>query len=346
MKKYLKIFFLLAIIILIFFLLANKNFLKNILIHNLTLEFPKDEGAHEKTSSEWWYFKANLIDSQNPENIFGLTLLQFKGGNGTVFLVDVKNNKKYTQYTNEIFKYDSSKLGIVGEKSHWTENEQFNYEINYETDGIKTYLKLISEKNPVIISENPRNFSGIYYSQTQIDVSGKVIIEGQEYNVAGTGWIDHQFFLKDAPPILVNMSSSFVSGWKWWAVQLNNNTQIMISDIYFEKYGISKDVSSVRIFSKDSSATNFKKLFENEYELKTINYWKDEKSGKEYPTSWILKIPKENTFLEIKSMVNDQVFEGSSVYEGICNVSGTYRGEKVTGWSQFENVIKSKPGNI
>ena len=65
---------------------------------------------------------------------------------------------------------------------------------------------------------------GIYYSWPQVSVSGRVVANGHTYEVAGTGWIDHQLMMKNlAPPIIVPPApSQLYQGWSWCGFNLSD----------------------------------------------------------------------------------------------------------------------------
>jgi len=300
------------------------------------IKFPEDEGAHQWTDSEWWYFKTHLSDKLNPENIFGATMVFFKPGLLYLIVADIKNQKKYSAVSRKPFEILSSdKLSLKIGNNYWTETDLFKYKINYEDEDIGLNFILEAIKKPMIVSDDPKSLIGIYLIQPRINVSGDLSLEGKKYEVDGLGWIDHQ--------ISPGLNSESILEWKWWAVQLNNDIDLTFSDILFAKEGEAGfEQYPLVVFNKNSSGFNFEKVPREKYTLEELNYWENPLSGIRYPISWLLEIPAKNITLEINSVLKDQVINGISVYEGACRVNGIYGNVKVGGWAQFENVFHAK----
>jgi len=300
-----------------------------------SIEFPKDEGVHQDMVQEWWYFKAHLKDRFNPQTTFGTTVIFFKNGMSYLVVVDVKNQKKYSSVVKNSFDVLSqNKLSLKNGENYWIETDLFEYRLRYYYQGIGLDFILKSLKNPMIVSSEPKSLRGLYLVQPRIDVQGELNLEDKKYEVNGWGWIDHQAFTVSVPELIL--------GWKWWAVQLNNNTELMFDDILFAKEKRS-DLKQhpLLIFDKDSSGFDIEKIDRDQYILKELDYWEDPRTNTRYPISWSLEIPVKNISLEINSVLKDQIIEGTSIYEGTCRVDGIYEGLEVEGWAQFENVYKN-----
>jgi len=352
MKKYLKIILPLLFVFLVFFYLAeNKNFLKsnsgistsNFLKKTLIvdLKFPKDEGFHENASQEWWYFTAHLKNLQNSQDAFGLTLIHFKNGTNKLILIDVKNQKNYIKNISDSFSYDDSKLGLISSNNYWIEKELFKYEMNYEVEQVNINLKLDSIKEPMIIDKDPQSFSGVYLIQPRVNITGNIDVDGQKYDVDGMGWIEHQFFSKASSADSITMANSSFPGWDWWGIQLDNNTELAIYDIFSEGKKVVEKSKFMFVFDTNSSGTNFKTMSENDYSLEAINFQEGKENPKNYPISWLLKIPTENTTLKIKATGTEE-YEITGTRHLICAVSGTYKGKEMTGLAKFEHVVLKK----
>lgn len=79
----------------------------------------------------------------------------------------------------------------------------------------------------------PAPRAGVYYSWPQLTVRGSVQVDGQAYEVSGTGWIDHQLIMApppaDAPPpptpvpkFPLNETSEQFGDWQWCQFNFDN----------------------------------------------------------------------------------------------------------------------------
>ncbi len=288
-------------------------------------EFPKEEGEHQNLQNEWWYFAGHLEEEGKPENKFGVTLIFPKNPSHVVVnLVDGIQQKKFSSLI-RIDQYDllsEAKLAIKKNENYWLEEELFKYRIHFQFDNNEINLSLESLKPPLLRYNIANAF---YYQQTRIKVIGQLSISGKEYNVNGWGWIDHQGF--NQFPLIS------LPGWQWYAIQLDNNTEI-VSTSFDPQLGILK--KPALFLYKDTQP----ELIESDsYSIDDIDYWVDPETSYKYPIRFRLKIPAKNINLEITVIANNQVIrETQGLYEGSCQVTGLFDGRTVTGRAQLEVV--------
>ncbi len=72
----------------------------------------------------------------------------------------------------------------------------------------------VSRKGP-----EPGNASH-YISFTRLAANGELTYNNRQYSLAGLAWMDHEFFTQ----LLDNTQA----GWDWFAIQLNNNEELML----------------------------------------------------------------------------------------------------------------------
>jgi predicted secreted hydrolase len=113
---------------------------------------------------------------------------------------------------------------------------------------------------------------------------------------------------------------------------LDNGEALGLWDIYL--YG--KQSSWVTLVQPDGSqlVANIKPLVES-----AGDYWTSP-TGQRYPTSWIVDITALNAKLIVKSIKKEQEVPSDLLpkYEGLADISGTYQGEPVTGYTLVEMV--------
>lgn len=279
------------------------------------ITFPKDEGKHS-TTGEWWYFNGNLKSSDGREFAYMNTLFRAKvpivlkrrlektPTKNIYFyhsiLTDVDNNKFYphidlaTIVSRDSFKGDL--LNIYFSKPYAALNYTSYYmeeysEFSYRIKGPKIRLNLTSQKAPLL--ENQTGYvdnlgkSTYYYSLTDLQTEGKILLEDKEISVTGRSWMDHQW-------ADVTVDNDF---WNWFSIQLNNGMEIICYE-----YGRQKEsVYLATISYPDSSQKTFHKV----RIIPLGEICKGKLTRAEYDLAWRVEIPDEEIDLEIKSKVTD-----------------------------------------
>jgi len=297
-------------------------------------EFPREEGKHSNFKFEGWYFAGHLEEEGNPENKFGVTLAfdkdQLTNQLIRVNLVDGVQKKNFSSKI-EIDQYDllsEKKLAIKKDENYWLEEELFKYKIHFQFDNNEIDLSLDSLKPPLLRYNITDAF---YYQQTRVKTVGKLSFSGKEYKVKGWGWIDHLG--------LNQVTFTFLpAGWRWYAIQLDNNTEI-VSTHFDPRLGMRiLKKPALFLYNKDAQL----EIIEgNRYSIDDIDYWVDPETNHEYPVRSRLEIPDKNINLEITAITKNQVIreiQKTFLYEGSCLVTGLFDGQNITGRAQLEVI--------
>ncbi len=319
--------------------------------------FPRDHQAHDNII-EWWYFNGLLKDKSGQKYSFmdclfkadlkkvGIPFLKripFKKITGVLPYVyfahsvisDISNQKNYKEIQNiSLVSRDSftkpllfinyiSPMILGGyTNNEMTENSPNNFHI--KTSNLN--LQLASRKSPLLeggvgyISVCDRE--SYYYSLTDLQVTGQIVVEGKTIEVEGKAWMDHQWadvsFQKDK--------------WTWFSLQLDNGTDIMCVEYDDGK----RTEYLVDTIDRTGASTHFKKLILTPGQ----NTWRSKKTKTEFPTSWDIYIPDLDTKLSVKSIMSDQemIFGNINYWEGPLAITGTMRGQSVTGNGFMELV--------
>jgi predicted secreted hydrolase len=119
--------------------------------------------------------------------------------------------------------------------------------------------------------------SSYYYSRTRLEASGTVVLDGVPMAVEGIAWFDHQW-------------GDFVSvgagGWDWFAINLEDGTDVTISivrDVTGKaslKYGTVVDPEG-KVIHLDESA----------FTVAAIGSWPSPRSGNTYDVNWLISLP-------------------------------------------------------
>ena len=320
------------------------------------IKFPKDEQAH-KHMIEWWYFNGNLKDKKGNKYAFMNTLFKVNVRRTEIPLIsrwwffktyyfahsiisDIGKNKSkpavknvvivskdsfsrpllFIDYTEPIFLENFSNSIIE-------ETEPFHYLLKTE----ELDLKMKSMKKPLL--EGGKGFTDVlghksfYYSLTNMKTSGTIKLNGKPVEVEGKTWMDHQW---------TNSTGYYEDKWNWFAIQLDNNTEIMCNE-YIS--GQKRDYL-VNIVYPDGSQESLEEL-----NLKPGAIWKSRKTKDSYPLVWKIEIPQRDIKLTVEAAVKDQeVVAGLARYwEGPIEIEGTVGDKKVKGAGFMELVNNASP---
>ncbi len=256
-------------------------------------------------------------------------------------LVDEQNQTIYTtgDYT-KLKKFESEKADVetgTGDILRWKGRRQpFQYDLTssgFDSYSGTTYsvdLDLKMAKSPLVLNgigyiRQPLGVSG-YYSQTKVEVDGKLIINGIEKHVKGINWIDRQWL---GASFGVNAVSN---SYEWWAVQLDNNEDAIIYRIWNTR----DRIIASEILEINHADGKREKI--TDYSLENLDYWTSPNSGRKYSSGWHLTIPSKGWDLIITPIFKDQEAKSPfSFWEGTSNsVVGVINNKNVTGVATAE----------
>lgn len=313
-------------------------------------KFPDDFGPHPEFQTEWWYYTGNLRTSTG--QLFGYQLTLFRRG---LLPLNLQRDRPSSWATSQVYlghfavtnvsenehyfyeRFARGAAGIAGAHADpyrvWLDEwiiEQTSpnqYRVYAAQDGISIDLNLIDKKGPVAHGDggysqkgpDPGNAS-YYYSQTRLDTFGKITISGQQLEVTGLSWKDHEYSTSALAENQV--------GWDWFALQLDDGTELKV-------FHIRQSDGSIDPFSNGSYIDQAGKLIQlsrQDFQIKVLNTWRSPNSGATYPSRWEITVPNMDTKLTIEPYVSDQEMIVSYTYwEGAVRITGVNQGKEVTG---------------
>jgi len=320
--------------------------------------FPDDHGAHPDFRTEWWYFTGNLVSDDGKE--FGYQFTVFRTA-----LSKEKSERNSEWNSNQIYMAHFAVTDIDGNKFYY--DERFSREGNnlagaqaspfkvwledwqiIQTEDKATFdlpiitVKAKSEKaeidfklesvKPFVLQgdeglsqkgKQPGNAS-YYYSYTRLKTKGKIILEGKEFSVSGFSWMDREWS--------TSALSEDQAGWDWFALQLNDNTEIM----YYQMRNNdgAPDIFSKGVFVDEKGASQLVK--KDDVVLEVTDYW-ESPDGEKYPSGWNLQIPSKEIDLKITPTVKSQLMDVAVRYwEGSVKIEGTKNGNAINGRGYVE----------
>lgn len=319
---------------------------------------PKDHASHPEFRTEWWYFVGHLESDDGKK--FGFELVFFRQRTETAkwhgfpvrsmanplymshfaitdleqdkFVYDIRlgREKDFTGYASTDFLY--LKTDTWRAQGAWPDIHIF---AETKRDGCYVLELVLTPKKPAVIhgesgisKKSIEGKSSYYISFTRLSARGMLIRDGVPMRVKGIAWHDHE--------IMSTGLGDTLKGWKWFAVQLNNNVEIMMFYVY-RADGSVDPTSSATIVLPDGS---YEHMYADSFSIEDIDFWYSKKSEAKYPIKWRLKIPKYNADLTVWALKNEQElifwWVGLEYWEGKCAVSGKYQDAQVFGDAYVE----------
>ncbi len=315
------------------------------------VKFPKDESKHN-LPVEWWYFNGNLKDKKGNKYAFmkclfkidpskaGIPFMKGKVSREMYFsqsnLCDIKCKKFYYNVHPLINMSKESFPNLLSVRytipTSWSDSPHRIEKVGKdEYRLVNEFLDLfLKAKSPPLLEEevgfikldtDEAHKTSYYYSLPDLEIKGKIFINGKQIEVSGQGWMDHQW--SDSPFSL--------DQWNWFSVQLDNNTNFMCVE-----FGKGKKCYLASIMHPDGTTSNTKLVKLKPGKRK----WKSPASGAEYSLDWEIAIPSEKIKLRAKALLpNTEMLLGTINYwEGPMEFSGTVKKKKVKGQGFMELV--------
>ena len=164
-----------------------------------------------------------------------------------------------------------------------------------------------------------------YYSRTSMTASGSLTLGETTFRATGEAWFDHQW-------------GDFISvgggGWDWFAVNLDDGTDITLSLVR------NADGSYPLIYGTVVGPTGpTRHLEHDEFTVETTDRWTSPTSGADYPAGWSISIPGEDLSIQLHPTVADQELDtrattGVVYWEGSQIVTAR-RGDKDLGGQAY-----------
>jgi predicted secreted hydrolase len=317
--------------------------------------FPKDFGAHDRYRIEWWYFTGNLSTAAHRKFGYELTFFRFA-------LSPEKFISQSTWRSNQLYmahfavtdaaenhfhvqeRYSREANGLAGANADqyhvwlydWSATSinqagfpirlragNDDYGIDLRLDAIKPLL-LQGQQGYSPKSDKPGNAS-YYYSYTRLATTGHIRINQRQIPVSGSSWMDREWSTSALSPEQ--------KGWDWFALQLDDNSELMFYQ-FRRKDGLQDDNSSGVLYLADYTEIP---LDVTNVTINVLDNWQSPHSGVTYPARWHLSIPSRELELDITPLINDQELTVRYRYwEGAVAISGTKQGKPIFGQGYVE----------
>lgn len=310
------------------------------------IEFPRDDGPHD-VALEWWYYTGHLFTESGER--YGFEYVIFKGRRGEQ--VGYAAHFAVTDNPQGRFAYDQ-RLGLAPEKppagegfdlraSEWQmSGANGNDHLSAVMADYGIDLSLRSRKPPVLHDgdgyiDYGSGEASYYYSRTRMAITGTLTVDGRPLDVTGEAWFDHQW----------GNFSTYEGGWDWYALQLDDGTEVML-------YVIRAPDGSPLIVDGSFIAADGKLtvLDRGDFTVTPTGFWTSPHSSTSYPSGWQVELPSEQLALDLSPSLTDQELDTTAstnviYWEGEVTVAGTRAGQPVAGLGYVELTGYAEPPN-
>ncbi|MEP7285534.1 MAG: lipocalin-like domain-containing protein [Chloroflexota bacterium] len=320
--------------------------------------FPQDYGAHPDFQTEWWYYTGNLATQDGRRFGFEFTIFrraiaptlparQSLWATNQIYFADfaVSNIGDNQFYSGQQFSRGA--VGLAGATldprlkvwiENWTmsaQNDDVSVMRLQAADGPMTIDLTTKQLKPPALqgdhglsakSPEPGNAS-YYYSLTRLPTEGTITVNGTPYQVTGNSWLDREWS--------TSVLSKDAVGWDWFALQLDNQREIMLYVIR-KNDGSIESVSRGTLIEADGSTQSIPL---DKFKVDSTGKWTSQRTGTTYPSGWHVNIQADSgpIQLDITPLMQDQELNSVTAYwEGASKISGTDNGKPIQGYGYVE----------
>ena len=287
------------------------------------IEFPRDEGSHPQFKTEWWYVTGWLEGESGSPLGFQLTFFRSRTGidenNPSRFALRqvlfahlaVSDPKRGSLLHHEKSARPGFGLAAAAEGAldvyidDWhLRRDGDTYVAVARADDLQLDLKLQSRAPPLLQGEqgfsqkgpDPRSAS-YYYSLPQLEVTGRVAIDGREQAVRGTAWFDHEW-----SGAIVDERAQ---GWDWVGLNLDDGGALMTSQMRGPEDTELWAAAKWRA-GNSSEAVSYDP---EQIEWKPLRHWRSSRTGVEYPVEW--QVTLDDRVITLRPLMDDQENDAS-----------------------------------
>ena len=279
---------------------------------------PADDSLHATAPVEWLYWTGHLHTAEG--RWFGFEEVFFEIGTASMAHAAV------TDVDASTFRFVESlsptalpraatgfELSLAGQTARGGGGTDT---LHAEAPGYVLDLTLTASK-PVVLQHDDgyaRYVVGgytYYYSRERMAAVGTLVVGTDALPVTGTAWFDHQWG---------DLATVGQLGWDWFALQLDDDREVMVFVIYGPDGRIAQKAGSY------TNGASTRQLSPDEIQVTATGAWNSPHTGCVYPSGWSLEIA--GMAFTVTPVLLDQELVGppSSYWEGAALVTGSGTG--------------------
>jgi predicted secreted hydrolase len=324
---------------------------------NYHFDFPRDHFNHDNFETEWWYYTGNLKGADGHRYGYELTFFRQANAEEKTSNADWNPDQLYLAHL-ALSDIDGRKFehferlnragpGLAGADLPGLKYWNGNWHVQWTSDSGNQQLQAVASDftlNLSLEAAKPFVIHGVdgvsqkgpgkgqashYISFTRLKSEGTLIHDGKTISVTGTSWMDHEFFTQTQDPDL--------NGWDWFAIQLDNNQELMLYRLRL-KSGAVSPYSSGTLVDAEGKPHH---LTASDFKLTPGGKWTSPASRATYPLAWQIEVPSQGIALSETTRLNQQeLYTPKSVspgyWEGAVDYNGTEHGKPVKGVGYLE----------
>ena len=299
------------------------------------MEFPRDHGAHPGLRTEWWYITGQ---AQAGDRLFGFQVTFFRSR------VDATQDMQSQFAAKQILFAHAAVTDVQGGKL-WhddriaragfgiaeaaTEDARLrlrDWSLLREGDAWRAVvpasgfaLDLRCAATQPVLLQGRQGLSrkgpldqqaSYYYSHPQLAVSGKLSLQGKDFQVTGKAWMDHEWSDE--------YLASEAVGWDWIGMNLDDGSALMGFRIRRKDGSTLWDGGAFRSAKGDVYIAS-----PGETEFRPKRKWTSAASNATYPVEWTVRTPAD--FYTVRAVVDNQELDsrgstGAIYWEGLADL--------------------------
>ncbi|MGH2619040.1 MAG: lipocalin-like domain-containing protein [Anaerolineales bacterium] len=302
-----------------------------------------DHGPHFEFQTEWWYYTGNLESESGDRYGYQLTLFRrgmspgldrrpaWFASNQIYFahlaltdasLGEHRAFERFSRGVDGLAGASGDPFQVYLEEWSVVALDPDGSSIRLQAGEQDIALDLRLQADQPLVAHGPGGLSpkGVgstdatyYFSFTALHTEGTLSVRGEQLEVHGSSWFDHEWGSRVLPP--------GAAGWDWFGLQLDDGRELML---YQVRAGQDVLVSGGTLVGQDGRAVW---LTPADFEIEALGTWSSRASDSEYPSGWRIVLHDEQLELELQPLIADQENRLSIVYwEGAVDVLGTVSG--------------------
>ncbi len=299
--------------------------------------FPRDHGPHPDYRTEWWYLTGNLEDAASRRYGFQLTFFRTglapgaperpsRWASRSVWMAHFA----ITDIAAERFVFRErfargGAMGLAGAERDpvrvWLEDWRLRrrpsgaWQLTAATETTRLALTLEPQKPAVLNGQRGLSRKGpepgqasYYYAIPRLQAEGWLRRGERREAVTGRAWLDREWSTGSLP--------DDVAGWDWFALQLDDGTDLMIYRLRHAGGGTSR-FSAATITETDGTTHH---LDADDFRVEPTGQW-THADGTRYPSTWRIEIAGDDRTLRVRPVLAHQAVDASVRYwEGAVDV--------------------------
>jgi predicted secreted hydrolase len=303
-----------------------------------TLAFPRDRGSHPDFRTEWWYITGHALSQGAEARRFGFQLTFFRSrvdstqsmasnfaARQLIFahaaITDVQGRQLWHDQRIARAGFgvaSASESDMALKLRDWTLSAAGG-SYRAELPATDFSISLQFQETQAVLLQGSQGLSrkgpddkqaSYYYSQPQLAASGSLQLKGQNFQVAGKAWLDHEWSQE--------LLHSSAVGWDWVGMNLDDGSALTAFRLR------DKDGNKVWAGGSLRSAAGGLRIFgPDEAGFQAVRSWTSPLTGTAYPVEWRIGTP--GASYTVRAVIDPQELDsrnstGSVYWEGLSEL--------------------------